>query len=89
MLKGIERGYTCTLLFRMIRSSVQCSGSIFVCSPRVFCLQVLVKLEDKEAFLVMGWGFAVFSHTLLLPHFTQLLPLWLHPTLNFTLLRLF
>lgn len=30
MLKEIERGYTWTFLFRAIRSSVQCSGSIFV-----------------------------------------------------------
>lgn len=68
VLKGIEKGYTWTFLFGVVRSSVQFSDSIFVCSPKLLCLQDLVKLKDKEMVLVMWWSFAVFFHApLLLP----------------------
>lgn len=62
----LKKGCTWAFLFRVIGSSVQCSDA-FVCSQRLFCLQILVKLEDQEMFLVMWWAFAEFFHALLLP----------------------
>lgn len=97
-LKKLKRAvnFFWTFLFRVGKSSVQSSVSIFLCSPRLFFLQVLVKLEDKGTLLTM-WRvdffffcifFSLFFTSPSSPFFLQLLPLWFHPSLDFTIVRL-
>lgn len=61
----LKEGLWLSFPFQSDQSSIQCSDATLVCSQRLFCLQFLVKLKDKEMFLVMWWAFAVFFHALL------------------------